>query len=273
MSAPSGREQVRGRPRARAWPSDPAARLERGSRCQKAAPCSAPGPSPSVPAASASVSAAVRQIDPVRSGRAGRPQLAGQHQRAGQRPARPEPRSRARRTGTGRRRSPPLPSGPARPVQIGDRRRGRSRARSAPGRRRRPGGAPDAGREQRRAGSPSSERWARLPAAGFVCGSFGARGHRPKNGFDGQRARLLPAGSSVRNLDASRIAANVRPPLPSVRTMADYERPPRVLVVEDDDAIAQVLQRSLRMEGYDVKIAGDGDQRARSRRTPSCPTW
>ena len=40
--------------------------------------------------------------------------------------------------------------------------------------------------------------------------------------------------------------------------MADYERPPRVLVVEDDDAIAQVLQRSLRMEGYDVKLAGDG---------------
>jgi DNA-binding response OmpR family regulator len=40
--------------------------------------------------------------------------------------------------------------------------------------------------------------------------------------------------------------------------MVDYERPPRVLVVEDDDAIAQVLQRSLRMEGYDVKVAGDG---------------
>src|SRR5436305_11596008 len=38
----------------------------------------------------------------------------------------------------------------------------------------------------------------------------------------------------------------------------DYERPPRVLVVEDDDAIAQVLQRSLRMEGYDVRVAGDG---------------
>jgi len=31
-----------------------------------------------------------------------------------------------------------------------------------------------------------------------------------------------------------------------------------VLVVEDDDAIAQVLQRSLRMEGYEVRIAGDG---------------
>src|ERR1700716_507109 len=40
--------------------------------------------------------------------------------------------------------------------------------------------------------------------------------------------------------------------------MADFERPPRVLVVEDDDAIAQVLQRSLRMEGYEVRIAGDG---------------
>jgi DNA-binding response OmpR family regulator len=31
-----------------------------------------------------------------------------------------------------------------------------------------------------------------------------------------------------------------------------------VLVVEDDTDIAQVLQRSLRMEGYDVRIAGDG---------------
>ena len=40
--------------------------------------------------------------------------------------------------------------------------------------------------------------------------------------------------------------------------MAEYERSPRVLVVEDDEAIAQVLQRSLRLEGYDVKIASDG---------------
>jgi two-component system, OmpR family, response regulator MprA len=37
-------------------------------------------------------------------------------------------------------------------------------------------------------------------------------------------------------------------------------RPVRVLVVEDDEEIAQVLQRSLRMEGYDVKLAGDGVQ-------------
>ena len=36
-------------------------------------------------------------------------------------------------------------------------------------------------------------------------------------------------------------------------------RPTRVLVVEDDQDIAQVLQRSLRLEGYDVRIAGDGE--------------
>ncbi|MDQ6915156.1 MAG: response regulator transcription factor [Actinomycetota bacterium] len=40
--------------------------------------------------------------------------------------------------------------------------------------------------------------------------------------------------------------------------MDEYGRAPRVLVVEDDDDIAQVLQRSLRMEGYDVRLAGDG---------------
>jgi DNA-binding response OmpR family regulator len=40
--------------------------------------------------------------------------------------------------------------------------------------------------------------------------------------------------------------------------MSDYARPPRVLVVEDDTEIAQVLQRSMRIEGYDVRIAGDG---------------
>jgi DNA-binding response OmpR family regulator len=37
-------------------------------------------------------------------------------------------------------------------------------------------------------------------------------------------------------------------------------RPVRVLVVEDDEEIAQVLQRSLRLEGYEVKLAGDGVQ-------------
>jgi two-component system, OmpR family, response regulator MprA len=40
--------------------------------------------------------------------------------------------------------------------------------------------------------------------------------------------------------------------------MEDFGRPPRVLVVEDDDEIAQALQRSLRIEGYEVRLAGDG---------------
>ena len=34
----------------------------------------------------------------------------------------------------------------------------------------------------------------------------------------------------------------------------------RVLVVEDDGDIAEVLRRSLRLEGYDVRLAGDGAQ-------------
>jgi len=38
------------------------------------------------------------------------------------------------------------------------------------------------------------------------------------------------------------------------------DRAARVLVVEDDDEIAQVLQRSLRLEGYEVRIASDGEQ-------------
>src|SRR3982750_2265719 len=49
---------------------------------------------------------------------------------------------------------------------------------------------------------------------------------------------------------------------PGRRTLVgvnDYARPPRVLVVEDDAEIAQALQRSLRMEGYEVRIAGDGE--------------
>src|ERR671923_1870657 len=36
-------------------------------------------------------------------------------------------------------------------------------------------------------------------------------------------------------------------------------RDPRVLVVEDDEEIALVLQRSLRLEGYEVRIASDGE--------------
>ena len=38
----------------------------------------------------------------------------------------------------------------------------------------------------------------------------------------------------------------------------DSQRQPRVLIVEDDQEIALALQRSLRLEGYEVRLAGDG---------------
>jgi len=41
--------------------------------------------------------------------------------------------------------------------------------------------------------------------------------------------------------------------------MVDSVRPPRVLIVEDDEEITRVLTRSLRLEGYDVGAAGDGN--------------
>jgi two-component system, OmpR family, response regulator MprA len=43
-----------------------------------------------------------------------------------------------------------------------------------------------------------------------------------------------------------------------IKMMNDFSRAPRVLVVEDDEDIAQALQRSLRMEGYEVRAAVDG---------------
>src|SRR5947208_13979908 len=41
--------------------------------------------------------------------------------------------------------------------------------------------------------------------------------------------------------------------------MSVSSRNPRVLVVEDDEEIAGVLQRSLRLEGYEVRLSGDGE--------------
>src|SRR5438270_7509227 len=42
--------------------------------------------------------------------------------------------------------------------------------------------------------------------------------------------------------------------------MASDGRSPRVLVVEDDAEIAQAVQRSLRLERYEVRIAPDGEK-------------
>jgi DNA-binding response OmpR family regulator len=49
----------------------------------------------------------------------------------------------------------------------------------------------------------------------------------------------------------------IRPTISSV--IDGHERQARVLIVEDDDDIAQVLQRSLRLEGYETRIAADGE--------------
>ncbi len=42
--------------------------------------------------------------------------------------------------------------------------------------------------------------------------------------------------------------------------MRRMDRSPRVLVVEDDRDIADVLRRSLGLEGYEVRLAGDGEE-------------
>jgi DNA-binding response OmpR family regulator len=49
--------------------------------------------------------------------------------------------------------------------------------------------------------------------------------------------------------------------------MTDFTRPARVLVVEDDEDIAQALQRSLRMEGYEVRTVADGETALENGRT------
>jgi DNA-binding response OmpR family regulator len=71
-------------------------------------------------------------------------------------------------------------------------------------------------------------------------------------------ARFFRVRAGMSEPMASTAAGGLLPSVPFEDEMPDYERSPRVLVVEDDEAIAQVLQRSLRLEGYDVKIAGDG---------------
>ena len=53
--------------------------------------------------------------------------------------------------------------------------------------------------------------------------------------------------------------------------------PLRVLVVDDEATLAELLSMALRYEGWDVRTAGDGPAAVRDRprvpaRTPSCST-
>src|ERR671925_52042 len=93
------------------------------------------------------------------------------------------------------------------------------------------------------------------------CSSWGSRGQATG---DERRARdlRLRAGiwpASLRRRPRSPCGFLYQPPYHQ-RVMEASDRPVRVLVVEDDEEIAHVLQRSLRLDGYDVKLAGDGVQ-------------
>ncbi len=117
-----------------------------------------------------------------------------------------------------------------------------------------------------RRGSPPGSSAPRL-------GALRRRRRRPVRARAGALRRLgdarlpVPLGVRVpaisRNFDARRPEPPSGPyhrftPCDYIKTMNDFSRAPRVLVVEDDEDIAQALQRSLRMEGYEVRTAADG---------------
>ena len=75
---------------------------------------------------------------------------------------------------------------------------------------------------------------------------------RAPGSFPGLFALQGPAFPAVPGYLPLRVSAY------SLASMEASDRAVRVLVVEDDQEIAQVLQRALRLEGYDVRLAGDG---------------
>ena len=72
-----------------------------------------------------------------------------------------------------------------------------------------------------------------------------------------QHVRVLPRTTGPTSDPHSREA--IRNGL-NINGVEASDRPVRVLVVEDDKEIAHVLQRSLRLDGYEVKLAADGVQ-------------
>ena len=133
--------------------------------------------------------------------------------------------------------------------------------------------------EPPRAGQP-----ARGLAAAATCGSATrarARAARRSAGAECAQGRACVVPAISRNFDAEAAVNLLARPYHRfsarryIKTMNDFSRAPRVLVVEDDEDIAQALQRSLRMEGYEVRAAGDGaggaGERARVRARPGDP--
>src|SRR5215213_9501096 len=89
------------------------------------------------------------------------------------------------------------------------------------------------------------------------CSSTGSFGHATGVVRRARGLRFLEAGMSA--AIPSTLEDRLLPPY-HLRAMEASDRQVRVLVVEDDKEIAHVLQRSLRLDGYEVKLAADGVQ-------------
>ena len=91
---------------------------------------------------------------------------------------------------------------------------------------------------------------------------FERRQSRPGHGrgTTARGLRFLAGGSRLAGPPSTRCVRRSCPGAPYHHSVEASDRPVRVLVVEDDDEIAQVLQRSLRLDGYEVKLAADGVQ-------------
>src|SRR5262245_10465673 len=119
--------------------------------------------------------------------------------------------------------------------------------------RRRPRPRPRAGARPRRA--PAG--WRLRRRGGYRSGAPKMPSATIRPPFDASRAfpakfRRDPGAPKERLKDARKRRVRIYP-----SGMTD-ESNARVLVVEDDEAIADVLRRSLRAEGHEVKSAGDG---------------
>ena len=95
------------------------------------------------------------------------------------------------------------------------------------------------------------ETWALDTAPSPLADTARALGFLDAQGGRPARAAGTPADRNARLLHPY--------PTTLARPMNAAGRDPRVLVVEDDDDIAHALQRSLRLEGYEVRLATDGE--------------
>ena len=99
--------------------------------------------------------------------------------------------------------------------------------------------------------------------------------HRPGVRRQGDRARRRPRQEPGRGSSTSSRAPTCATTArcPTSRTQSGEAAMSRVLVVEDEPAIAELIAINLRHAGYEVTIAGDADAGAARGRRACCPTW